>query len=104
MLTKAKPIWIVEVKTLAKRSAIKTYLACAERREEAVELVRKNCHLTKIDGIDVEVLAPLASEAAPGAREVYHLTNGEVIEWSLPTESSETTPSDSGSPPAKRRS
>jgi hypothetical protein len=46
----------------------------------------------------------LASEAAPGAREVYHLTNGEVIEWSLPTESSETTPSDSGSPPAKRRS
>ena len=53
MSPQASPAWIVHVKTQAKNSHLKAYLACAENPADALRLVQERCKLAAVDGINV---------------------------------------------------
>lgn len=53
MSPQASPAWIVHVKTQAKNSHLKAYLACAENLADALRLVQERCKLAAVDGINV---------------------------------------------------
>lgn len=85
MSPQASPAWIVHVKTQAKSSHLKAYLARAEQPVDALRLVQERCKLAAVDGINVEVAGRLDDETLLGLREIYGLENGGVIRWREPT-------------------
>lgn len=82
----AIPAWIVHVRTQAKNSHLKAYLVRAERPADALRMVQGRCKLTSVDGIKVEVVGRLESEALLGIPEIRGLETGGVIRWNGPTE------------------
>jgi hypothetical protein len=86
MSPQTNPAWIVHVRTQAKNSHLKAYLARAPEAADAQRLVREQCKLTAVDGIEVEVAGQLDNEALLGLHEIHGLENGGVIRWQVPTE------------------
>lgn len=82
----ANPAWIVHVRTQAKNSHLKAYLARAEKPADARRLVQTRCKLTAVDGIRVEVAGKLANESELGVHEIDDLENGGVVRWLAPSE------------------
>lgn len=75
------PTWIVHVKTQAKNSHLKAYLARTERAADACGLVQERCKLAAVDGIEVAIAGRLDNQAVLSDREVRDLENGDIVRW-----------------------
>jgi hypothetical protein len=83
LLSDVVPAWVVHVRTEARNSKLKAYIAIAKDPGDAIRLVRKHCKLASIKGVHVELLGRLTQDSASGFREAYGFEDGSVIEWPL---------------------